>query len=106
MPANAVAESAGRLARISVDPEIGRPGTENYSGYIQSEWVGELRDGRGHGTTGATPGEYEQLAKTDPLVEAMLTALVDPVVDASAAIEGPDEDINSFLEENLFDWLE
>ncbi len=94
------------LTKLSVDPEIGSPGTENYSGWIYREWKKDLVNYEGHGSSGTSPGTYEKLARTDPALVLMQRSVANPIATAALKVEGPIAQHAEFVEQNLTEWLE
>ena len=82
---------------------IGGTGTEEYHGYIQQDFNSAF-----HGDSAIE--KYDEMRSTDATVNATLTALKLPIIEAGWSVESPDDTdqddkITEFVRWNLFDRL-
>lgn len=94
-------------AEKTVSGEIGVSGTTNYSGRIYAESNSKLRWEKAFGIAGTFEwGAWERLERTDQAVSSALNLVSAPLRDSEIEVEGPDENIASFVRDNFVKWLE
>lgn len=86
----AVKKSVGDIFRVHGDS-----GTERYGGYITEEPNYKWRDEE-------RVKLVEEMRRSDASVRAVLSAIKAPIKATSWKVEGPDEKVNKFVEDNLF----
>lgn len=93
LSAAAVASVATSPAPVIPSKAEGIPGGGNYSGRIIVEPNAALRDQAGYGRAGTyEPGEWEEIALSNPYVTAGLDFILGPVADARVDVEPAGED--------------
>lgn len=93
LSAAAVASVATSPAPVIPSKSEGIPGGGNYSGRIIVEPNSALRDQAGYGRAGTyEPGEWEEIALSNPYVTAGLDFILGPVADARVDVEPAGED--------------